>query len=75
MRENTDQNNSEYGHFYRVINVVEQTYIPKFSKRDDMRIPLRLFESLFDDALIDIIVGYTKLYGHTQKADTSLENF
>ena len=40
-----------------------------------MRIPLRLFESLFDNALIDIIVGYTKLYGHTQKADTSLENF
>ena len=27
------------------------------------------------DALVDMIVGYTKLYGHTEKADASLENF
>ena len=37
--------------------------------------PPRLFESFFADVLVDIIVGYTELYGHRKKADTSLENF
>ena len=40
----------------------------KFSKLDDIGILLRPFELLFDDALVDMIVGCTKLYGHT---DTS----
>ena len=35
--------------------------------------PLRLFELFFDEALVDMIVGYTKLYGHGQKADISFE--
>ena len=39
-----------------------------------MGIPLRLFELFFDDALVDMIVGHTKWYGHRKKADTSFEN-
>ena len=59
----------------RDIIVLEQTNIPQFSKLDDIGIPLRIFESFFVNMLVDIIVGYIKLYGHRQKADTSLENF
>ena len=44
----------------RDINVVEQTNIPKFSKLDKIGTPVRLFESFFDDALVDMVVGYTK---------------
>ena len=33
------------------------------------------FESFFVNMLVDMIVGYAKLYGHIEKADTSLENF
>ena len=43
------------------INVVQQAYIPKFSKLDNIGMPLRLFESFFDDALVDEVVDYTKL--------------
>ena len=57
------------------INVLEQTNIPQFSELDDIGIPLRLFESFFVNMLVDMIVGYIKLYGHREKADTSLENF
>ena len=59
----------------RDIIVLEQTNIPQFSKLDDIGIPHRLFESFFVNMLVDIIVGYIKLYGHRQKADTSLEKF
>ena len=59
----------------RDINVVEQANIPHFSKLDDIGIPPRLFKSLFVDMLLDMIVGYTKLYGHREKADNSIENF
>ena len=52
------------------INVLEQVNIPQF-----IGIPLRLFESFFVNMLVDMIVGYTKLYGHREKADTSLESF
>ena len=31
--------------------------------------PLRLFELLFDDVLVDVIFGYTKLYSYREKAD------
>ena len=55
------------------INVVEQTNIPKFSKLDNIGIPFRLFESFFVDALVDVILGYTRLYGHREKADTRLQ--
>ena len=35
--------------------------------------PLRLLGLLFDDILVDIIVGSTKLYSHRQKSDISFE--
>ena len=36
--------------------------------------PLRLLELLFEDiSLVDMIFGYTKLYGHTEKVDISFE--
>ena len=54
-------------------NVVERTNIPKFSKQDDIVTPLRLPELFFDDVLVNMIVGYTNLYSHREKADTSLE--
>ena len=57
------------------INVLEQASIPQFSRLDDIGTLLRLFESLFVNMLVDMIVGYTKLYGNREKADTSLENF
>ena len=42
--------------------------IPKFSKLDDIG-TLSNFESFSDDALGDIVVGYTRLYGHREKPD------
>ena len=59
--------------FRSPFNLVEQANIPEFSKLDDIGTPLRLFELLFDDALVDTIVGYIKLYDHREKADTSFE--
>ena len=41
----------------RDINIMKQANIPKFSKLDNIGTLLRLFESLFDDALVDMIVG------------------
>ena len=35
--------------------------------------PLRLFELFFDDVLVDIIFGYTKLYSYREKVDISFE--
>ena len=55
------------------VNVVELADIPDFSKLEDIGTPLRLFESLFDDALVDLIVCYTKLYINREKAMTSFE--
>ena len=52
------------------INVLEQVNIPQF-----IGTPLRLFESFFVNMLVDMIVAYTKLYGHREKTDTSIENF
>ena len=57
------------------INGAEQANITKFRELDDIVTPLRLFESFLDDALVDMIVNYTKLYDHREKAGTSLENF
>ena len=56
----------------RDINVVEWANIPKFSKLDDIVTPLRLLE-LFFDVLNDMILGYTKLYNHREKAEISFE--
>ena len=52
----------------RDINVAERANILKFSKLDDIVTPLRLLELFFDDVLVDMIVGYTKLYSHREKA-------
>ena len=54
------------------INVLEQANIPQLSRPDDIGTPLRLLESFFVNMLVDMIAGYTKLYGHREKADTSL---
>ena len=45
----------------RDINAVERESIPKLSKLNNIEISLRLFESLFDDALVYVVVGYSKL--------------
>ena len=55
------------------INVAKRVNIPKFSKLDDIVTPLRVSELFFDNVLVDIIVGYTKLYSHREKADISFE--
>ena len=57
----------------RNINVVEWANIQKFSKLDNIGTPLILFELFFDNALTDMNIGYTKLYGHGEKADISFE--
>ena len=43
------------------------------SKLGDITTPLRLLEFFFDDVLVYMIVGYTKLYSHREKADISFE--
>ena len=41
---------------------------------NDIVTPLRLLELFFEDLLlVDMIFGYTKLYGHTEKVDISFE--
>ena len=57
----------------RDIDVVEPVNTGKFTKLDNIVTPLRLLELFFDDVLVDMIVGYTKLYSHRQKADISFE--
>ena len=57
----------------RDISVIERTNIPQFNKVDDIVNPLRLLELFLDDALVDMIVGYTKLYSHREKTGISFE--
>ena len=57
----------------RDINVVERANNEKFSKLDSIVTPSRLLELFFDDVFVDMIVGYTKLYSHSEKADFSFE--
>ena len=57
----------------RDINVVDWTNIPKFSKLDDILTPVRLLELFSDDTLVNMIVGYTKLYTQREKADIRFE--
>ena len=40
---------------------------------NDIVTPLRLLELFFEDILVDMIFGYTKLYGHTEKVEISFE--
>ena len=58
---------------YRDINIVERVNIPKFSKLDDIVTPLRLLELFFDDVLVGMIFGYTKLHSHRDKAGISFK--
>ena len=55
------------------IDVVERANNEKFSKLDNGVTSFRLLELLFDDVLVDMIVGYTKLYSHREKVDISFE--
>ena len=55
------------------VNVVERTNIPKFSKGHDIVNPLRFLESFFDNALVNMIVGYNNLYRHREKAGIIFE--
>ena len=57
----------------RNINVEEHANGPHFNKQHNAGAPLRLSESFFVDVLVDMIVGNTKLYGHSEKAAISLE--
>ena len=41
------------------------------NKINDIVPPLILLELFFEDILVDMIFGYTKLYGHTEKLDIS----
>ena len=56
----------------REITVVEPAKIPKFSKINDIGTALRL-PKLFLHVLVDMIIGYTKLYIHREKEDISFE--
>ena len=51
--------------------ILKQANIPQFSRLDNIGTCLRLFESFFVNMLVDVIVGYTKLYGNREKAVTS----
>ena len=42
-------------------------------KLEDIGSPLRLLESFFDDASVDMIACYTELYGNREKAHTCFE--
>ena len=58
----------------RDINVVKGANISKFSKLNDIVTPIIiLWSCVFNDVLVDTIVGYTKLYSHREKADISSE--
>ena len=35
--------------------------------------PLKLLKLFFDDVLVNMIVGYTRLYSHREKADISFK--
>ena len=57
----------------RDINIVQPENFPKFSKLDDIVTSLRLLELFFDDVLVDMMFGCTKLYSHRVKADFSFK--
>ena len=55
----------------RGINLIEWANIPTYSMLDDILTSLKLLELFFDDVLVDMIFGYTKLYSHREKAGIS----
>ena len=54
------------------VNNVERANIPKFSKLDDIVIPLSL-KLFFDAVLVAMIDGCTMLYSQREKANISFE--
>ena len=52
------------------INVVEWANIPKFSKLNNTVTSLRLLKLFFDDVLVDMIVGSSKLNSHREREQT-----
>ena len=57
----------------RDICTVEQANIPIFSRLDNIVNALRLLELFSDDVLVDMVVGYTKLYSHREEVDICFE--
>ena len=57
----------------RDVNVAEWENIQKSDALDDIVNPLRFLELLFNDVLVDMVVGYIKLYSHREKAGISFE--
>ena len=53
---------------FLVLDMPEQ-----FSKLDDIVTPLTLLELFFDDILVDMTVGLTKLYSYRKKTGVSSE--
>ena len=47
----------------------------KFSKLDRKVTPLKILELFFDDVLVDMIVGYTKLYSHREYREKAVISF
>ena len=56
----------------RDVKVVEWANLPKFSKLDHIT-TLRFLKLFFDDVLVDMIVGCTKLYSHREQEKISFE--
>ena len=46
---------------------------PTFTKLDNIVTPLRLLKLFFDNVLVDMVFGFTKLYSHREKAGISFE--
>ena len=57
----------------RDVNVQKWANIPKFCKLNGILTHLRFLKLFFDDALVDMIDGYTKLYSRREKEGISFE--
>ena len=57
----------------RDIYVVKLAITPKFSRLYDIVTFLRLLKLFFGNILVDMVVGYTKLYSHREKTGISFE--
>ena len=54
-------------------DVVVRANTAKVSKLDDAVTTLRHLELFFDDVLVDMMVGYTKLCSHREKVGISFK--
>ena len=57
----------------RDIYVVKLANTPKFGRLCDIVTFLRLLKLFFGNILVDMVVGYTKLYSHREKTGISFE--